>query len=268
MQKYYLLLSVLILGCSQDKEQHSNKTSSQKDDSTLVEFDTIATQNIESSDKDSFFISHVLDSLNQDYLIEMGDGSLRISEVQGGWDSGYITYYLDNALKIYTFFGEGCGAYCSPMYFTVLDYQNKQLRFFTEPVADVIQIDSNHILLNTRGMQRLRGIEYCMFENAYVLYLSDSIKIKNIATSQLSYFVENSTGKFAVYDKENEPIPLNRYIDSSEQYLYTTTFDYEEGSLGEDSIHCSKTDVKYRWENDNFEKIETTFTKEIRYFKP
>jgi len=65
---------------------------------------------------DSSFISIMIDSLNHEYF-----GALNIGLPPeewtnfGGWYSGEVKYSQDSLLRVYSFTGEGCGAYCSPL---------------------------------------------------------------------------------------------------------------------------------------------------------
>ena len=264
VQNSYFVVLLFLFGCSQVGDDHTYDSSTTQATKHNTLSNTIELERISTINSDSIFIAFQLDSLDEDYKNEMSEGLSDDAEVYGGWDSGYVHYALDSSLKVFTFLGEGCGAYCSPMYFNILHYQNQQLKFYAEPIEDVIRIDSTHIYLNSRGMQRLRGIEYCLFENSYVLQHSEGLVLDNLFTSRLSFFVENSEGNFAVTNNDGSMLHLNS-LDSTQQELYAITFGYDESTLGDDSLVCSKTEDLYRWENGNFEKIETTFTKEKRF---
>ncbi|HYD92259.1 MAG TPA: hypothetical protein VEA37_12320, partial [Flavobacterium sp.] len=73
-----------------------------------------------SSENDSLIIDRYLKKLNAEFTESYGD--VEYAGYLGGYHEGHVTYAPDNSFKIFVFDGESCGAHCSSMYYSIIQY--------------------------------------------------------------------------------------------------------------------------------------------------
>jgi hypothetical protein len=122
---------------------------------------------------DSLLIKRCIDSLNK----------VNGNDPSSMYDSGKFYYAPGNYFKILTIDGEGCGAYCNPMYESWIFYEKagKLTResIGMDPVTGIFLLDKKNneidFLVFTETWARPRGTETGTQKTAYHMRLNDSI---------------------------------------------------------------------------------------------
>lgn len=198
------------------------------------------------------YIEIMVDSLDNDYFAEMNAGIPEVEQSNFGvWYHGEVKYSADSLLRIYSFTGEGCGAYCSPLYTSVIMFDSFEMEEWFVPVDTIYKLNENDYLVLCRGKVRLRGIEFSAVEQAFQITVNEQITVNRIANVGLSSFIQNSQGSNQFINL-NEDVVLVDYFDK-DQTLYAADYGYDEGSYS-DSLACFRSVTKYVYNNGSFEE--------------
>lgn len=217
---------------------------------------------INKAELDSLYIAIMIDSLQQEYFDEMNEGVPEEEQTNfGGWYSGSVKYSADSLLLIYSFIGEGCGAYCSPIYTSHIMYDSLELEEWFLPVDSILKLDENNYLILCKGATRLRGVEFEETEQVHQVTINQQIESKNIANVGLSSFIQNTAGSKQFIDTEKPVTLLDYYTD--DQTLYAVDYSYDEGSYS-DSLACFRTINKYVYTKGRFVQQFVDNTSETR----
>ncbi len=238
-----IVLAILMLACGNRKSTN------------LVYIPSLA-------ELDSMYIKLMIDSLDKDYFGNMNEGLPREEWTNfGGWYNGEVKYSGDSLLRIYSFIGEGCGAYCSPLYTTIIKYDTLEIEEWFLPVDTIFKLADNDYLVVCKGLIRLRGIEFSHVEQAYQITVNEQITFNRIVNVGLSSFIVNTEGSDQFINL-NEEVGLLDYFDK-DQSIYAVDFGYAEGSYS-DSLACFRTVHKYVYNNGRFEQQFVDGASEIR----
>lgn len=226
----YILLLLLYPYCSSAQEFH------------LVDFIT-QNQKIKS---DSSIAIMALDSL-QWQLKEDSETSLN-------WYEGRCFISQDKHLKIYQFFGEGCGAYCNPMFRSIVVFKDTSTNHLMITELDRINfnIDSimtlvkneKYLILGHHGY-RARGIESVWGESALLINVHKEIKT--------FWKFQSTTSNLVNLDDSKARLSFNNKTKTI-SYLYDW---YDEN----DETYFTRNSGKWKFDGNSFIEIEKKIKK-------
>lgn len=218
--------------------------------------------------KDSAFAKHFVDSLNY----EIGDDTVMSGEMgHSKYYSGEFFYSPDHYFKILVLSGEGCGAYCNPMYESIVFFRKDGKLFHQSlhytPVTKIYLLNNSAVnreyLILAETWCRPRGIESGEEKSFYHFLLTDSlIEVPLQYASATNYYHKNC---FSVYTgvmcsdylmnkKINSDFPQLTYDEKKK----TINYDYYEYYDGIDS--CFERRGVFKYVKGNF--VETILINE------
>lgn len=113
---------------------------------------------------DSEKIQYYVDTMNYEYyqaeLNENWRQSLidsLVEDQQFGLKDGTVRYAPDNSFRIFCLEGEQCGAYCNPLYETVIEFANPTIEksyINTPTITNIVKVTDTTYLLNGSGYAR------------------------------------------------------------------------------------------------------------------
>jgi hypothetical protein len=207
---------------------------------------------------DSMYIKLMIDSLDKDYFGNMNEGLPREEWTNfGGWYNGEVKYSADSLLRIYSFTGEGCGAYCSPLYTSIIRFDTFEVEEWFIPVDTIYQLNYNNYLVLTKGVGRPRGIESSLQEVAYIFQADSQFNYKTIAKASLSSFIVDLRWSEyflpAFFDEYKNLINYN----GSTKTLETIDYQYDDATFF-DSFSATKKTSTYTFRDSIFEILKTS----------
>lgn len=111
-------------------ENYDNQLAGITDDNRIVRLDAATKSNITifegtdfSAKYDDIIIQRGLDKLNGEMALDYFDEENKISgSINGGYNEGKVHYSPDGLFKIFVFAGEGCGAHCSSIFVSYVQF--------------------------------------------------------------------------------------------------------------------------------------------------
>ncbi len=258
----YMALGLMACGNGVNEKQGHHTTED------IGKADSLPKYEVESSEKkisleDSIFIQTKISELNTEYYAERSDS-------MGGWhaEDAEVLYSQDSSLKIYSFLGEYIGAYGSPMYHSTSIYKGK-IRIDTSFLTaySIFKHPKAQFLKFAQGQKPMRGPEWSYFEEAY---LFSNYDISKICQSQLSHWIENTTGNSSFYPNKNEDIDSleNRIVYKPDnKTIKCTAYGYnEEEYIYGEVLPCYKVSSTYQLIGNQFKLVETDSIFDTRLF--
>lgn len=182
-------------------------------------------------------IQYYIDTMNYEYFqAELSENWTKvemdkmIEENKFGLTDGIVRYAPDNTFRIFCLEGEQCGAYCNPLYETVLEFANPNIPddFINTPtITAITQVTDTTYLLNGRGYARPSSFYSVEIEMLHYL----------VVTTDTAYFIPfpeieigefDPTGGFLMFQEYFlEDIMIKDYNSETKQVYYEYRRNYE-----------------------------------------